>query len=113
MCPSVWMRITNRVLESFDEKFTQKDLISKGFSKLQAENVIESMLQNGMIWEDAQIPASSSNKDNIVEGPKVTLYWIMSKVTDENDLKENLQNIKNENNINDSDEDDDDEDEDD
>ena len=101
-----------RVLECFDEKFTLKELIGQGFSKYQAETVIESMLQNGMIWEDNQIPASSSSKSNIVEGANVTLYWIISKVTDEDDLKENLQEIKNQDDIQDSDEDDNDDDED-
>lgn len=86
-----------KVIEYFEDKFTLKDLLNKGFSKLQAENVINSMLENGMIWEDNQIPAlpGSSASKNIYENPKTVLYWIICKATDEQDFKENLENIKN------------------
>uniref|UniRef100_A0A7S3JM90 Uncharacterized protein n=1 Tax=Euplotes harpa TaxID=151035 RepID=A0A7S3JM90_9SPIT len=97
-----------KVIQYFDEKFTMKDLKDKGFSKVQADNVIESMLENGMICEDAQCPASNS-KSNIVEAPNTKLYWIVSKATDEEILNDNLQDIKNE----DSDGEDDDEEDDD
>lgn len=84
-----------KVLEYFEDRFTMKDLRDKGFSKHQAESVVQSMLENGMICEDVQCPASSKDNSNIVESAGTTLYWIISKATDEEDLLENLEDIKN------------------
>eukprot|EP00343_Euplotes_focardii_P001543 CAMPEP_0205804190 /NCGR_PEP_ID=MMETSP0205-20121125/7009_1 /ASSEMBLY_ACC=CAM_ASM_000278 /TAXON_ID=36767 /ORGANISM="Euplotes focardii, Strain TN1" /LENGTH=65 /DNA_ID=CAMNT_0053073351 /DNA_START=741 /DNA_END=934 /DNA_ORIENTATION=+ len=36
----------------------------------------------------------SSNSANIFEKANTTLYWIISKATDENDIENNLQDIK-------------------
>jgi hypothetical protein len=84
-----------RVMEYFDLKFTKKDLIDKGFSRHQAESVIESMLQSGMICEDVQCPAKKSDSSNIYQGAGTVLYWILAKDTDETDLTENFEEIKN------------------
>lgn len=84
-----------KVMEYFEDKFTFQDLINKGFSSRQAESVIDSMLENGMICEDNQIPAKRSNSTNIIESAGTSLYWIISKATDEEDLAQNLVDIKN------------------
>lgn len=51
------------------------------------------MLENGMVCEDNQIPALTSTK-NIYESKGTILYWIICKATDEEDLLENLEDIK-------------------
>jgi hypothetical protein len=92
------MMIINKVIEQFDDKFSFKDLRDSGFSKIQAQKVIDDMLENGMICEDMQYPASKSSK-NIHGKAKTPIYWILSKATDEDDLLENLEDIKNQNEI--------------
>ena len=84
-----------KVLEYFNDKFTMKNLKDKGFSQHQAESVIDSMLESGMICEDVQWPAKSLNNSNIIESAGTTLYWIISKATDESDIENNLKDIKN------------------